>query len=331
MNQLPRISIFTLALLATNALASFHTFKIHELYTNADGTIQYIVMHENEGFRGEDLWERHVLTSSHSGRNVLEYTFLYNLPTIQTASMYVLIATQPFADLGLIKPDYIIPNGFLPTDAGGVLNFADVDAWEYGQLPTDGDNALYANSTAGLNVARNFNGQFATVKLAPVTTPTTPAVEYYYADWNYYFVTSFPTEIALLDGGAFNGNWKRTGESFSVWPESTATSSPACRFFSTSFAPRSSHFYTPFAAECTTVKANPDWQYESVAFHLELANASGLCGGSTIPLYRLYNKGMGGAPNHRYTSRLDVFNAMIAAGWDFEGDGNTKVFACVPK
>ncbi len=39
---------------------------------------------------------------------------------------------------------------------------------------------------------------------------------------------------------------------------------------------------------------------------------------------------MGGAPNHRYTTSLTVFNTMAAAGWVFEGNGNTKVFACVP-
>jgi hypothetical protein len=39
---------------------------------------------------------------------------------------------------------------------------------------------------------------------------------------------------------------------------------------------------------------------------------------------------MGGAPNHRYTTSLTILNQMIAAGWAFEGNGNTMVFACVP-
>jgi len=47
-------------------------------------------------------------------------------------------------------------------------------------------------------------------------------------------------------------------------------------------------------------------------------------------LYRLYNNGMGGAPNHRYTTSLATFNTMLAQGWAFEGEANTKVFACVP-
>jgi lysyl endopeptidase len=162
----------------------------------------------------------------------------------------------------------------------------------------------------------------------PVTT--TVAVEYYYATWNFYFETSFTDEIAGLDGGAFGGAWKRTGQTFNVWPQSNPSASPTCRFFSTAFAPKSSHFYTPFASECAIVKTNAAWQYEAIAFYIQLADVNGLCSGGTIPLYRLYNNGMGGAPNHRYTTSATIFNQMVAAGWIFEGNGNTKVFACVP-
>lgn len=39
----------------------------------------------------------------------------------------------------------------------------------------------------------------------PVQAQTATVVEYYYAAWDYYFVTAFPDEIAVLDGGAFGG------------------------------------------------------------------------------------------------------------------------------
>jgi hypothetical protein len=180
--------------------------------------------------------------------------------------------------------------------------------------------------------AQGGGGSFAYTRSTAATT-TTPAVEYFYADWGYYFVTAFPDEIALLDGGALNGNWKRTGQTFNVWPQNTSTSSPTCRFFTTqlNYPTRSSHFYTPFPAECDTVKQNPNWAFESIAFYIQLAAADGTCSGGTIPLYRAYNNGMGGAPNHRYTTSLTTLNQMVAAGWVFEGDANTKVFACVPQ
>jgi hypothetical protein len=114
-----------------------------------------------------------------------------------------------------------------------------------------------------------------------------------------------------------------------VWTQGDAVDSPTCRFFSTDFAPKSSHFYTPFPAECAIVKNNPDWQFESIAFYLQLADANGVCPTGTIPLYRMYNNGMGGAPNHRYTTSVITLDQMIAAGWTFEGNQITRVFACV--
>jgi hypothetical protein len=116
-----------------------------------------------------------------------------------------------------------------------------------------------------------------------------------------------------------------------VWPtQINASASPTCRFFSTAFAPKSSHFYTPFPSECALVKTESAWQFESIAFYIALADGNGLCGPGTIPLYRVYDNGMGGAPNHRYSTSFPILNQMIAAGWSFEGNGNTMVFACVP-
>src|SRR5215831_9464216 len=59
----------------------------------------------------------------------------------------------------------------------------------------------------------------------------TVAIEYYRADWDFYFVTAFPNEIAALDGGAFGGVWKRTGHNFNVWTDASAGGLPTCRFF----------------------------------------------------------------------------------------------------
>jgi len=95
---------------------------------------------------------------------------------------------------------------------------------------------------------------------AQTLAQTQAAVEYYYADWDYYFETSFPDEIAILDGGAFGGVWRRTGQTFTVWPQQLAATLATCRFFSTSFAPKSSHFYTPYDAECALRKNDPSFR-----------------------------------------------------------------------
>jgi hypothetical protein len=159
---------------------------------------------------------------------------------------------------------------------------------------------------------------------------TATAVEYYYSAWDHYFVTADAAEIAFLDGGGFNGNWVRTGETFTVGARPDAGAVETCRFFSTTFAPRSSHFYTPFATECASLKTGVDWQFESIAFYLHLADASGACPAGTTPLYRLYNNGLGGAPNHRYTRNAATVAQMHGRGWTSEGNGPDATFACLP-
>ncbi len=167
----------------------------------------------------------------------------------------------------------------------------------------------------------------------PAAAQTGTAIEYYYPAWNAYFVTSFPDEAQLLDSGALGGVWKRTGKTFEVWTDATAAGmpiNPTCRFFSTAFAPYSSHFYSPIADECAIVKANPDWQFEAEAFFLGLPDMAGDCPNGSFPLYRLYNNGQGGFPSHRYTDDRSVLDQMLAAGWTAEGNEVTSVFACVP-
>ncbi|HVF65697.1 MAG TPA: hypothetical protein VNE58_17055 [Casimicrobiaceae bacterium] len=58
-------------------------------------------------------------------------------------------------------------------------------------------------------------------------------------------------------------------------------------------------------------------------------SGAGVCPG-TLPLYRAYNNGQGGAPNHRYTTDSRLLDEMIAKSWTFEGEAQTRIFACVP-
>jgi hypothetical protein len=159
-------------------------------------------------------------------------------------------------------------------------------------------------------------------------TSTQEAVEYYHGAFDHYFVTTLATEIALLDAGTIAG-WARTGDRFAVYGSGSPATAATCRFFSEKFAPKSSHFYTPVAAECATVKAGSTWLFEGEVFNMTLPAADGGCPTSEIALYRLYNAGQGGAPNHRYTTRLDVRAEMVSRGWTPEGNG-IGVIGCLP-
>jgi hypothetical protein len=55
----------------------------------------------------------------------------------------------------------------------------------------------------------------------------------------------------------------------------------------------------------------------------------GRCPSATQPVYRLYNDGQGGAPNHRFTTSASVRARMLASGYIAEGAGS-GVGWCAP-
>ncbi len=152
-------------------------------------------------------------------------------------------------------------------------------------------------------------------------------IEYFHAGFGHYFITGSAAEAAALDAGKLTG-WVRTGQTFKAHSSESSGDSTVCRFFSTSFAPKSSHFYTPYASECDTVKLNPNWQYEGTAFYIQAPAPSGVCPIGTEKVFRLYNNGKGGAPNHRYTTSTSTRAQMIGEGWVSEGPGADGVGFC---
>jgi hypothetical protein len=195
-------------------------------------------------------------------------------------------------------------------------------------------NALLTYFAVDANIPFDLAAWLATVEAAtpppPPPPPTSLAVEYHHAAFGHYFVTNLASEIASLDAGAFAG-WARTGKSFTAYAAPGAGVAPVCRFFTVAFAPKSSHFYTPFAGECEGLRSGgSSWQYEGDGFFVAAADATGACAAGLRPVYRLYNDGQGGAPNHRYTTDAAVRNEMLARGWVSEGLGADGVIFCVP-
>jgi Ca2+-binding RTX toxin-like protein len=120
---------------------SFHLFHVTELFTNATGTIQFVELVGESG--GQNFLGNHTIEDLATGQ---VFTFPADLPTnISTAGASVLLGTQGFADLGLVTPDYIIPDNFLSlTDAPSAVNFAEgADIFDYSSLPTDGTLSLH--------------------------------------------------------------------------------------------------------------------------------------------------------------------------------------------
>jgi hypothetical protein len=161
--------------------------------------------------------------------------------------------------------------------------------------------------------------------------PTSTVVEYFHAAFGHYFVTNIAAEISALDSGKFAG-WARTGRSFDAHTATDGNVAAVCRFFTVAFPPKSSHFYTSNSAECNGLKAsNKDWSFEAEAFYVQQANVqTGSCPSGYRAVYRLYNNGQSGAPNHRYTTDPAVRIEMMGKGWIPEGFGPEGVGFCSP-
>ena len=161
----------------------------------------------------------------------------------------------------------------------------------------------------------------------PARSATVVASEFFHGAMEHYFVTAFAAEEATLEAG---DAWARTATQYRVHDAPGPGLVPVCRFFSASFAPLSSHFYTADAAECEIVRANPRWTFEGVAFYVKSAATDGSCAAGWAPVYRLYAAGLTGAPNHRYTPRRAERASFLARGWIAEGAGALGVAFCVP-
>jgi len=189
-------------------------------------------------------------------------------------------------------------------DAAARSRLSTVDSVEGG---LDDHKALYVDPTGG-----------------PAPGVVVDVVEFHSAALDHYFITAFPEEAAALDAGIPPG-WTRTGRTFKAWRSGTGPGSEACRFFGTPDRGPNSHFYTISAAECDTVKANPDWTFEALAFRAVAPLSTG-CAAEYATVTRLYNNGMGGQANHRYLTDPADIDATVARGWSIEG----PVF-CVPR
>jgi hypothetical protein len=149
------------------ALSGVHLWRVKEIFSNADGTIQFIEIATCCGSTSEFFLAGQALTSnSHS------FVFPANVSGT-TLNKHVLLATSGFAALpGAPAPDHIIADHFFAT-GGDTIAFSVYDTLLFGagQLPTDGTTSLNkdpdtAVRTLALNSPTNFAGQTGSVNAA---------------------------------------------------------------------------------------------------------------------------------------------------------------------
>ncbi len=334
------------------AIASDNSFRITQVYSNRDGSIQYIQLKESAGLNGQHHLAGRALRIDHWG-TIREFVFPADLPSSATANETVLIATRagiPYygaiccaaaGDWNLLAPDFVMPDRFLSVECG-TLDFAGIDYVPFHNLPTDGISAIDRDSRSLPARARSFQKPQAGPGTSggSIVVAETPinAVEFYNTALDHYFVTPWAPDLDAIESGRAPG-WAATGQTISVWAAPSKDvpdfNVPVCRFY---IPPEKgdSHFFSASADECATVESRfPEFYLETmsafVVAPVDEAYGDAVCAryprsGFSTPVYRVWN---GRADsNHRYTTDRATRDAMVANGWIAEGEGPDRIAFC---
>lgn len=174
------LSAAVLASVATPAHATFHEWRITELYSNSSGTIQFIELGlppagiiDNESFvNGQTL------TDSALGHS---YTFPHNTVSVPALGAHLLIATPGYAALGGVPAaDFVLPiNNFFSTSADTITYsspFISQVTFPSPSLPIDGIDSLTIDpfvahtSVSAVNSPTNLAGQTGTISVPEPST-----------------------------------------------------------------------------------------------------------------------------------------------------------------
>jgi hypothetical protein len=145
-----------------------HLWVINELYSNSDGSVQFIELLECCGSSFENGLANKKIFSDATGH---QYQFPTNIAG-NTAHRSLLLATAGFAALpGAVTPDFTIPANFFSTSADTLRWHIYPNAtlsFDIGELPLDGLYSFNRGSGSLVNSPKNFAGQQGSINLAPV-------------------------------------------------------------------------------------------------------------------------------------------------------------------
>jgi len=167
MRTIPPILFFSVLLAPFTAGAAFHLWDITEVYSNDDGSVQFIEFATNANSQDELIG--HTLES-----NLVTFTFPTDLDpdgmgngNNATANQRMLVATPAFANQpGAVTPDFVLDGPEFFDFVQDSLDFAGVNTfgWTSGELPTNGIDSLHEPfgsdvRTVDINSPTNFAGE----------------------------------------------------------------------------------------------------------------------------------------------------------------------------
>ena len=164
---IPLLGVFLLA--SPSAFGGAHTWDVNEVYTNADGTIQFVELREANGTPGELGVDGQPMRSLNFPAHTL--TLLHAIAS-PTSSKFLLGGTTAFAALpGSPDLDFTIPNGFLRlgTAADSVAYGPPYDtlAVPAGAIPLDGVKSFNDGAVIADNTPTNYAGEIGFVDASP--------------------------------------------------------------------------------------------------------------------------------------------------------------------
>ena len=157
------------ALISQSAQAAFHLWTIRELYTNLDGTQQFIELFCPSA--GQTLIGGQTIQVVEQATSTTHtFTIPANLGSDTTNHAY-LLSTATLQAAGAPAPNAVIPNNFLFKGASTINFFGTPNANPYTALPTDGvTSRALPGGTNQVNSPQNFAGQTGQVVVPEPTT-----------------------------------------------------------------------------------------------------------------------------------------------------------------
>jgi hypothetical protein len=179
-DSIRRFVVLGVLVCAFPAQAGHHQWIISEVFSNADGTVQFV---ELKGTADNEQFINSFSTTTLGPEGSVASTVPLgpNLPSSATNGAYLLIGTAGYAALataqGAPAPDRTLPDNFLET-TGDRVRYASIAATDraYGSggIPTDGILSLdYEVGSPGTtaNTPENFAGATGSIDASPAAVP----------------------------------------------------------------------------------------------------------------------------------------------------------------
>jgi hypothetical protein len=147
------------------ARAGQHTWDVNEVFSNADGTVQFIELREANGTNGETGVGNQTMFSATGPKS---FAIGAGAVVAPTGNKFYLLGTAAFQALPGAPPvDATIPAGVLPfffVPAGDTVTYGPYDSLAFpGGIPTDGIESFSEGGIVATNSPTNYAGTTGSV------------------------------------------------------------------------------------------------------------------------------------------------------------------------